>query len=206
MLSRQPGSLDTSQWTGQHGATASCALDAWPKPCRAAAELPAPPCAVPQLQDAERRVDMLISRKKHELQEMYASFRRGEPPPAALTCRFMRECTCAAAVIVLCSDYALWLVRTTAKPPGRLFPPPLHVLRTATLLPINHCCRPPLLPQARLAVRRQPARRARSCECTFAPSTTTSRCGAIRALPGAAQHVPLAAIHLLLVLCALNAR
>lgn len=31
-----------------------------------------------QLQDAERRVDMLISRKKHELQEMYASFRRGE--------------------------------------------------------------------------------------------------------------------------------
>ena len=30
-----------------------------------------------QLQDAERRVDMLISRKKHELQEMYASFRRG---------------------------------------------------------------------------------------------------------------------------------
>ncbi|KAL4425736.1 hypothetical protein ABPG75_009752 [Micractinium tetrahymenae] len=32
-----------------------------------------------QLQDAERRVDMLISRKKHELQEMYASFRRGPP-------------------------------------------------------------------------------------------------------------------------------
>ncbi len=31
-----------------------------------------------QLQDSERRVDMLISRKKHELQEMYASFRRGE--------------------------------------------------------------------------------------------------------------------------------
>lgn len=30
-----------------------------------------------QLQDAERRVDMLISRKRHELQEMYASFRRG---------------------------------------------------------------------------------------------------------------------------------
>jgi SWI/SNF-related matrix-associated actin-dependent regulator of chromatin subfamily D len=31
-----------------------------------------------QLQDAERRVDMLISRKKHELQEMFSSFRRGE--------------------------------------------------------------------------------------------------------------------------------
>jgi SWI/SNF-related matrix-associated actin-dependent regulator of chromatin subfamily D len=30
-----------------------------------------------QLQDAERRVDMLISRKKHELQEMFSSFRRG---------------------------------------------------------------------------------------------------------------------------------
>ncbi|KAI7844319.1 hypothetical protein COHA_002117 [Chlorella ohadii] len=35
-----------------------------------------------QLQDAERRVDMLISRKKHELQEMYASFRRGPPGSA----------------------------------------------------------------------------------------------------------------------------
>ncbi|EFN57724.1 hypothetical protein CHLNCDRAFT_57254 [Chlorella variabilis] len=35
-----------------------------------------------QLQDAERRVDMLISRKKHELQEMYASFRRGPPGTA----------------------------------------------------------------------------------------------------------------------------
>ncbi|KAI3438625.1 hypothetical protein D9Q98_001047 [Chlorella vulgaris] len=36
-----------------------------------------------QLQDAERRVDMLISRKKHELQEMFSSFRRGPPGTAA---------------------------------------------------------------------------------------------------------------------------
>ncbi|PSC67860.1 SWI SNF complex component SNF12-like protein [Micractinium conductrix] len=35
-----------------------------------------------QLQDAERRVDMLISRKRHELQEMFASFRRGPPGSA----------------------------------------------------------------------------------------------------------------------------
>lgn len=38
---------------------------------------PAPRPPVAQLQDAERRVDMLISRKRHELQEMFASFKRG---------------------------------------------------------------------------------------------------------------------------------
>ena len=31
-------------------------------------------------QDAERRADMLIARKKAELQEMYTSLRRGERP------------------------------------------------------------------------------------------------------------------------------
>lgn len=40
-----------------------------------------------QLQDAERRVDMLISRKRHELQEMFASFRRGGWAAASHSCR-----------------------------------------------------------------------------------------------------------------------
>lgn len=42
---------------------------------------PHPSLRVPQLQDAERRVDMLISRKRHELQEMFASFKRGARCP-----------------------------------------------------------------------------------------------------------------------------
>jgi hypothetical protein len=57
------------------------------------------------LQDAERRIDLLISRKKHELQEMYASFRRGGPGDVQQWCceQSLRACCRWCAVrLLLC--------------------------------------------------------------------------------------------------------
>lgn len=128
-----------------------------------------------QLQDAERRVDMLISRKKHELQEMYASFRRGAPrSPNCLTLHILHVCCCPEQLP------SSWSCCSAAVPTAIATAP-----QQAGML--AHCegAAASSLLQARPAVRRRLARRARSCGSTSAPSTTTSRWGPAGRCPAA---------------------
>lgn len=140
-----------------------------------------------QLQDSERRVDMLISRKKHELQEMYASFRRGEGRPlpqgppshraaagtAAARLGAGRELWCEQMRGEAGARRFTWSMKASSYPSGQR----RSCQGTLATVPATLCHGPtPRSPtglQAPRALRWQAAPCGASCASTSAPSTST---------------------------------